>query len=286
MAPRARPRRYGRVARPLVLSLFAIGVAACAAILGIDDREPVEGAQSNEAGDAPSAIDSATDGATEDGSIVDGGADVRDPTKQCNAATCGDAGGTCMNGSCALSCAGNCANKTFKCPDDTDCTIGCQAKDSCSAIKCVGGRSCTLDCAGAPSCKGGVSCTSERCEFRCVGGDACLDGVTCDASTCGIRCSGTNSCNGGVEANATESCSIACTGVPSCKSSVDLRCNSPDASIFCGLGMDVCKDGKPACFSDKCTIDCRDKSACSRGYCCDAGACVVSIEAGTANSCP
>ena len=50
--------------------------------------------------------------------------------------------------------------------------------------------------------------------------------------------------------------------------------------------VDVCKDGKPSCASDKCTIECRDKTGCSNGFCCEAGSCSVAIEAGTARSCP
>jgi len=286
MALRARPRRFARVARLMALSLVAIGVAACAAILGIDDREPVDGApQNNEGGDAPIATDGAADGA-----IADAASDVKDPTKVCADAACGDAGGTCINGSCALSCGAGCNGKTFTCPPDTDCTIGCTATDSCDAVKCVGGRSCTFDCGGVASCKGGVSCASERCEFRCrATADACKDGVvTCDASVCNILCSGPTSCNKGAQANAGTYCGIACTGVESCKgAAANLTCIAPDASIFCGQGKDICAENKPSCFGDYCVIACKEPAKCTgKNYCCDSVTCAFDAAPFGENDCP
>lgn len=291
MVQRVRPRRYARVARSLVLSLFAMGVAACAAILGIDDREPVEGAGQSDGGDGSidgASIDGGADAAG-DGAIGDGGVDAPDPTKKCADAACADAGGTCLNGSCALACA-SCNGRTFTCPPDTDCTIGCSGTDSCDSVKCVGGRSCTLDCTGVASCKGGVSCESERCDLLCKGPkDACKDGVVrCDAGVCNVVCSGLTSCNRGVQASASAYCGIACTGLESCNGAMaDLRCAGPDASIFCGAGKDICKDNKPSCFADFCAISCNEPSKCdSKDYCCEAGTCAVDAAQVGNNVCP
>lgn len=291
MAPRMRKRPVARIGRTIVLAVFAIGVAACAAVLGIDDREPVEDGVQSEGGTTDGNVDGGgmAEGAT-DALLDDGGADAPDPSKQCVPAACSAAGGSCINGSCALACGAACNGKTFVCPPDNDCTVGCTTMDSCNAVKCVGGRSCTLDCSGIGSCKMGVACESERCNILCKGPkDACRDGVvTCDASVCNVVCSGPDSCNKGAAGTGSTYCGVTCTGVPSCSGAMaSLRCNAPDASIFCGVGKDICKDNKLFCDGDFCVIACNEPAKCAgKDYCCDSTTCAFDAAPLGNNDCP
>jgi len=269
----ARSRRIGFI-------IAAATVSACAAVLGIEDRLPLDGTAA-EAGTADGAAESGGDSAPDtggDGGATDAPFDISViPDAECTPATCAAAGGTCVTGACQFNCGAGCATSTMLCPANTDCQILC-AKNGCGAAKCVGGHSCTFECADT-NCAA-AACESARCAFRC-GANAC-DNVSCDAGvSCTIDCSGGSSCDntGGIHAQAGETCAINCTGASSCGggspsgANSPIRCSAPDSSIVCGNATDTCKDGIPTCNGTVCTINCVGNSSCEDGYCCDAGTC-------------
>lgn len=286
-------RALARGVRFVALSVAALGVAACAAILGIDERTAIDGAGDEAGGsaDAPSGTgDGGPDGRSDGTVELDAAADA--PPAKCDPGTCATAGGICdATETCVVACATGCNGKVVNCPPGAACKVQCNAANACAGVKCVGGRSCTLECSGPASCKQGVACESERCDIRCTGSpDSCRDGtpITCDASVCIVDCAGSSSCNEGITANATAYCGITCSGSPSCnKMASAISCGaSPDASIVCANAMDTCKDGKPTCQGGAfCSVECRHPTSCSNGYCCEAGTCTGNVGA-RKNVCP
>ena len=285
METRSRPRLVARAARFTALSVVGMMFLACAAVLGIDDRELI-GPGGTEAGDAPN-VDAAVDGPISDA----------DAAPLCDPTACATAkNGTCQpDGTCAIACtSATCPGSTvLACPAGHDCKVTCAA-NACDKLRCAGGRSCTVDCSADTSCHNGVACQSGRCSFLCNGNtDSCGGGggslpVECEASVCTVSCGGPGSCSGGVVAQATSYCGIQCTGASSC--AVDgklLTClKSPDASISCGTATDTCKDSKPSCFGDYCSIACLAPASCSKDYCCEAGVCKYAGNASPTNVCP
>jgi hypothetical protein len=282
--------------RWLALSLVAMAAAACAAVLGIEDRELI-GTGADEAGgpegggrDGPSA--DGPDGSSRDG---DAARDGDAPLITCDPATCTGGGRSCNQGVCIIECeAGSCTSTTpLACPTGTDCKVNCAA-GACDKVRCVGGRSCTIDCSVAMSCKNGASCESERCQIDCTSTNACSGAggareVECDASVCLVNCGGMGSCNAGVAAHGTTYCGVKCTGASSCATmDTVVSCGtSPDASILCGAASKTCEKAKPTCFGAYCSIECIANDSCTQNYCCDGGTCVV--DSGTqqrSNICP
>lgn len=258
-----------------MLSVVAVGAGACAALLGIDDRDLV-GTTSTvpEGGDSSPFTDGSSDAPIDvlDGSFVDAPKVTR-----CDPGACATAGGSCNMGVCTVACGTGCTDKTVDCPPGNDCTIVCDGLAGCDGLKCKGGHSCTLLCTGSGSCKNGASCESERCDFECTS-DSCKTGpITCDASVCIAKCSGDKSCDKGVDFNASGFCGITCSGSPSCNAGgAPVRCIAPDASINCTNVANTCQDTKPTCYGppgSTCAITCGAASSCGGGYCCDAGTC-------------
>ena len=50
--------------------------------------------------------------------------------------------------------------------------------------------------------------------------------------------------------------------------------------------MNTCKESKPSCFGDFCTIACLDPTSCAQNYCCEAGTCKYDGGASPMNVCP
>jgi hypothetical protein len=294
---RPRSTRIARIARFAVLSAGGMAVAACASLLGIDDRGLIGESGDAAGGDGALAEGStgANDGPTTDAS-VDSPVNDLDATSACDPGLCGAIQGSCgAGGVCTIACtSASCPmGKIVQCPPGHDCRIEC-ASGACDKVRCTGGRSCTIDCSANMSCHNGVACQAQdRCELICTGAtDSCGGGggslpVECEAGVCLINCGGPASCAGGVAVSATSYCGIDCTGVTSCAAmSKPLSCGqSPDASIFCGPAMNTCQKAKPSCFGAYCEIDCLNTMSCLQNYCCEAGTCVVDAAA-RMNVCP
>jgi hypothetical protein len=291
-----RSKAVARAARFALALGTVMAAAACAAVLGIDDRDLIGSTTGSEAGDAPNGDGPAIDGRVDDGGLdssllVDG-----DAARSCNPTACGAVnGGACSpDGTCVVTCSmATCpASSTLACPAGHDCVVKCGTK-ACDKLRCTGGNSCTIDCSVDMSCHNGVACQSGRCDFICTGAtDSCGGGggslpVECEASICQVNCGGPGSCTGGVNAEATSYCGISCTGATSCSTDGDkLNCNhSPDASIVCGTAMNTCQSSKPYCFGGNCSIACLAAGSCGKNYCCEAGVCA---QTGTprVNACP
>lgn len=301
MKKRSRASRFAHVARIAAMALAAGGVVACAAILGIDDREPLGSEGDSAIGtDGTLAVPDAPrpgDG----GMVVDGSFDgaLLDGPTHCDPTQCGAVkGGVCTpSGACAISCASmtECPPSTvIACPPGHDCQITCGGT-ACDKVQCTGGRSCSIDCSAMGSCHNGVICKAEqRCQLDCKGAmDSCGGGggslpATCEAGVCIVNCSGPGSCSGGVSVSATTYCGISCSGATSCAAmSKPLSCgSSPDASIVCGTAANTCQKSKPSCFGAYCEIDCLNAGSCTLDYCCEAGTCVVDAAASRTNVCP
>ena len=290
--------RIARSFRFAMLAPGAMGVAACAAILGIDDRGPIGSGDGDAALGDGSLTDSPTGdggGSTDgDGRSTDG--PTADANPQCDPVACSNVGGTCTASNvCKIACTTTtCPNNfTFNCPSENDCLLACPV-GGCDKIRCVGGRSCTIDCSASTSCHNGASCQSGRCEILCTGPvDSCgggggADPVLCEAGVCLVTCSGPNSCTAGVVASATTYCAISCTGDPSCSEvGAAVTCGTtPDASIFCGPGPKTCEHGKPSCSGAHCSIQCLGPDSCQDGYCCEATNCVVDASQPRPSVCP
>jgi hypothetical protein len=257
-----------RSVRGPLFILAALAVAACGAILGIEDRFP----DRSDASDADSSS-SQVDGALETGES-DGGVDAPIiPDAACDPAACATIGGTC-NGACVVQCTKNCDGVVIACPDGLDCQIVCSG-DGCLGTRCTGGRSCTFEC-GQATCAG-ISCQSAACHMNCKGIDSCKTGVlSCDAGSCSIDCAGSHSCEQGISARGEQTCAITCTGESSCGAGGGLpsfSCTALEASVLCGSAKDTCKDGIPTCSGAACEITCLPTDSCEDGYCCDAGTC-------------
>ena len=283
-----RSKSVARAARFIFAASAVMAAAACAAVLGIDDRELIGPTSGAEAGDSP--IDQATDTPAMDAGVdgsVDAGVDASGKT--CAKATCEDAGGACSSNTCTFACTGaSCSMKTVVCPEGNDCALNCSSGGSCDTVKCRGGLSCTLLCALDGTCKN-VSCESQRCDFECLADTCKASPISCDASVCVANCAGAKSCDKGVDFRASDLCDIKCSGTPSCGGTV--RCIAPTAMIDCTNGG--CTAGKPTCFpgaTGSCSISCADTS-CGAGYCCDSGTslpigCTFSGDASRMNTCP
>lgn len=119
-----------RRTRLFTLSMVSgLSAAACAAIIGIDDRSvgPAAegGAEAEPGGDAGADAVAPID----DGGVLDASFDVGIiPDASCNPETCNNDvafGAGCVNGACQITCAGkdSCKEEEIKCPGDTDCQI-------------------------------------------------------------------------------------------------------------------------------------------------------------------
>lgn len=187
---------------------MVVGPAACATVLGIEDRF----AEPTEAG--------ATDGSVTDGRLTDASAetaaDVKSvidaapeadapPPKVCNA-DCTTFGGTCDGQQrCVKTCAAEACKATeLMCPPEHDCVLNCSSTGECNDTSCIGGRSCTINCATA-HCKD-THCGSPSCTFICTGTDSCATDnskpVSCDGSDCRFECA-TAACKVGYCCKAT-----------------------------------------------------------------------------------
>ena len=118
-----RSKAVARAAKFALAAGAVMAAAACAAVLGIDDRELIGPTTGSEAGDAPNGETSADgpvtivdggDGSSAEGSLADAAGKVCDP------AGCGDAGGACASGSCAFACGAGCKNQVIACPPGND----------------------------------------------------------------------------------------------------------------------------------------------------------------------
>jgi len=182
-----------------VAACSILAIVACGTILDLDESEP----DANAADGAPSA--SAEGGG--EGDDDDDGHVVIDPipNAQCSPETCGEIGGTCVDGACRLPCAdgGGCRN-TVLCPENTDCQIDCLGDDACTNLTCSGGRSCSFYCEGT-GCHG-AKCTSGKCSFDCGGKNGCQE-ATCTGDECTFRCVGADTCKS-ITCNSEGSCEI------------------------------------------------------------------------------
>jgi hypothetical protein len=294
--PRSRSTRIARIARFAVLSAGVMAIAACASLLGIDDRELI-----GESADAAAVEGSVGDGSADSPTTTDGSVDARindgDANVACDPGLCGAVNGSCGgDGVCGITCtAASCPiGSVLRCPPGHDCRIAC-AGGACEKARCIGGRSCIIDCSAAMSCHNGVACQADdRCELICTGTmDSCGGGggslpVECEAGVCVVNCGGPSACAGGVAASATSYCGITCTGATSCAAmGKPLSCgSSPDASIFCGTAANTCQKAKPSCFGAYCEIDCLNAGSCAQNYCCEAGTCIVDASTARMNVCP
>lgn len=273
-----------------MLAGAATSVAACAAILGIEDRLPLSsvGGDGGEGGGGEGSVDGGSDSP-----ITDAPLDIPTiPDAECTTATCAAVGGSCVGGACQLTCDA-CAGTTVTCPPNTDCQLLC-GETNCDNTTCAGGHSCTFECTVAKGCKG-VRCEGERCAVRCPADDTCAN-AECDASvSCRFECSGKSACDKepGIGGSAGETCEILCTGPSSCGGggggnppTATIRCNAPDSGIVCGNAADTCKDSVIYCSGQKCTIDCQGATSCEDGYCCDAGTTCVKLGLAATNRCP
>ncbi len=277
----------------------ASGAVACAAILGIDDREPL----TEEDGGQSAGFDATIDGAPSPASEAAADADTRDAPVEdapelprailCDPGTCGTAGGSCGDGGCTFACTGTSCDRTIQCPPSNDCLVVCGGQDTCKGARCVGGRSCTFDCSGDKACKEGIACQSDICDIRCTGAvDTCKSGgagapIACDAGVCIVECAGEESCNKGVLAYAGTYCGITCSGTTACNAEGIVSCgSSPDASITCADS--TCVASKPSCRGGSyCSISCTAATACKAKVCCENTTCVLDDRAKTAgNVCP
>ncbi|MBS2019400.1 MAG: hypothetical protein JST00_41440 [Deltaproteobacteria bacterium] len=277
-----------RIGSALVV-VASISVAACAALLGIDERSPLEDTE------ASTPDGSVKDGGTEETSPVDGAFEVSTITDaSCDAVSCGAAGGSCVSGACQIHCNASCNTRPVDCPPDTDCQVICEA-GTCTDTTCAGGRSCTLECA-KDSCLGS-KCTSERCTFRC--GESACGNAQCEAGvSCLFDCFGATSCDEapGIGGNAGSTCDIRCSGAKACGGggggdppNATLRCVAPDSGITCTAVSESCKDSVLYCKGEKCAIDCQGNSSCEDGYCCEAGICQRfgrALDGGIKDRCP
>ncbi len=266
----------------LAMMTTVAGVAACAAVLGIDERKPdLETPAETGAPDVNDvdAADAGSDAADLDAIVFD--APII-PGAVCIEASCEAAGGTCVDSVCQFECGKKgCKNAVFNCPPDSDCQIFCAEADECEGVRCIGGKSCSIECNAANTCKN-AGCTSPSCTFHCKQTDTCKTGVSCDGGACSIDCEGTNSCDE-VNFTASNSCSIRCLGDTTCEGG-DKRAScgaTPDASIYCAPKKNACKDIIPYCRGgQRCEIRCDSKEGCNRGVCCEAGVDCI-IDSGT-----
>jgi len=277
---RRQTRRTHGATRVVALAACALGICACAAILGIDERFPEEP-------DASPPTEAGTDAGAADTSPLDA-----TPPLRCEVDPCVDAGGRCELGRCTFVCdeAGTCeAGATLRCPSDNDCEVRCTADDSCKSLGCAGGRSCAIGCTAARSCREGIRCASERCDIACQGVEACKSGamggpILCEAGTCHVACTSADACNEGVLAHASSACAITCSGAGSCHKPPVACVGTDDASIECAAG--ACVNGVPTCDGGgHCTIQCATPS-CGAGYCCTAATCAIDAgDSGPGNKC-
>lgn len=260
------------------------GVVACAAILGIDDRSPIDDAGVDATADGPSA-----DGPTDAQAPLDANRiDVELPDSAgnvCDATTC-TGNRRCQDNRCVVDCASGC-NGVVICPPGNDCLLDCSGgAASCPAVQCKSERSCTILCTGAGGCKDGISCEAQRCDFLCEGDNCKGQPLRCDASVCTAKCAHDKACEKGIQFNASESCDIECTH-ESCDMAVDLYCRSPNSTIKCS-GTNACAMGKPKCDGpdgSTCAISCSGTGSCGKGVCCDASTCAID-PAGKQQVCP
>jgi len=278
------------VVRTFAFPVALFGVVACAAVLGIDERSPVDDGPLAEAGaDAPVGTDADPDTAVSEDARID---TFVDPgfARICDPISCNNGGGACNqdNSVCVFDCTkGRCPKPpaTVICPPGNDCQLECNDDKTCETLKCTSGKSCTFNCSAKASCKS-IGCTSDRCEFFCAA-EACPKTPSCNSKVCVGHCTGASSCKEGVDFTATESCGITCSGKASCSADKTfVKCNAPDASIECAEVMDSCKLAKPTCLGGgACSIRC-GSSSCDNGVCCnDAGSCMVTPTK-TKNACP
>jgi len=272
-----RVRREGlsvkRPTRLFTLAMFsAASAAACAAVLGIDDRKLDPQLDATPDGpndtDAPGNPDDANDASMD---IVVFDVPVI-PDATCGLAACTDAGGQCINNACQFKCEKGCKNAAFDCPPDSDCQIVCAKQDDCEAVRCRGGKSCAFECNATVTCKK-VACSSPSCAIHCKQVDSCKEAVFCDGGVCSIDCEGVQSCDE-IDFNGSNACSIRCLAASSCEGGGKrASCGAtPDASIYCAKEKDACKDIVPWCRGgQRCDIRCDSKEGCNTGVCCEAG---------------
>lgn len=243
---------------------FVGSVAACAAVLGIEDRvaEPNEGGVATDANveDTTTPSDAGADAADVELPFIDGAI--------CETVACEAAGGKCVDKLCQFDCSEGCDDRDIVCPPGNDCLISCTKKNGCNQTSCSGVRSCQIVCSVDGSCTN-VKCSANACAFTCNGPDnTCAGGVACDASDCRFDCSGKHSCDDGVSANGSANCAIHCTGMDGC--SGDLSCGGNTSQITCGSKS--CSGGVPQCTpkgGQSCVID--STAGDNTKFCCDAG---------------
>lgn len=192
-------------ARIAVVALVMVGIAAVGAC-GFDgagalggDRLPdgalgsdTDGNTTVDIGDATTGSDSAVLGdAAPDGFVP--------PPPTCEA-VCPAAGGTCVSGTCEITCSqGQPCGQLVVCPAGVPCIVRC-GQDGCHAgIDCTKASSCDLTC-GETAC-GDVKCGGGACAVHCNGdgNPACMGTVKCNATgACVVTCSSGGGCQGKV----------------------------------------------------------------------------------------
>lgn len=178
---------------------------------------------------ADAAPDAATDAGIVDSGTVDASCDD----------LCPAAGGTCMKGTCQITCT-NCTGTV--CPPGVPCAITCNGAQSCVDIDCGRASSCAVTCKGGNNCAG-IRCDSPSCLVHCENDHACTGTIYAAGSNAKVECVGANSCLAAITCCA-DTCNFSCPGATNCMN---------------GL---CCSTTSQTCMGDKPTTACTDV-ACS-----------------------
>jgi hypothetical protein len=143
---------------------------------------------------------------------IDGGGDAEITSADgasADAVTCtaGNCGGSCMDGTCVITCTGDNACDTVNCPPGIPCEVHCTGGGSgtgCNTVNCAPGQPCTVTCFGGPgvAAGGGAGCGSVNCNNACSCEVSCIDGTGaaigggtgCQQTSCLPGCDQGNGC--------------------------------------------------------------------------------------------